>query len=105
MTIERLSHADLSDDRLLNEVRRLAEREPQAIAGRSPPSPSRCAMIASGAGLLVVVCLLHRALRLSEHAAYGRIEAARASRLYPALLKTLGTAILDADCSACLLLT
>ena len=56
----------------------------------SPPSPradARRLYLAEGCSSLFTYCT--QVLRLSEHAAYGRIEAARAARKYPVLLERL----------------
>ena len=98
MTIERLSHADLSDDELLNEVRRLAGAERRATArlvAALAGLDARRLYLGQGCPSLFVYCT--RVLRLSEHAAYGRIEAARASRRFPVLREMLAGRRSDAD--------
>src|SRR5918993_3439851 len=82
--------ADLSDEQLLTEVSRLAMHERQATAALI-----RCLMevdarrlyLPQGYSSLFAFCT--QALHLSEHAAYGRIEVARAARRLPALLPPL----------------
>ena len=82
--------ADLSDEQLLTEVSRLAMNERHAAAALI-----RCLMevdtrrlyLPQGYSSLFAFCT--QALHLSEHAAYGRIEVARAARRLPALLSHL----------------
>ena len=82
--------ADLSDEQLLTEVSRLAMDERHATA-----TLIRCLMevdarrlyLPQGYSSLFAFCT--QALHLSEHAAYGRIEVARAARRLPALLAHL----------------
>jgi hypothetical protein len=84
------SLADLSNDELLAEASRLAMRERQATAALI-----RCLMevdarrlyLPEGYASLFAFCT--QALHLSEHAALGRIEVARAARRLPALLAHL----------------
>src|SRR5687767_5590030 len=78
---------DLSDEQLLAEVSRLAMDERQATTALI-----RCLMevdarrlyLPQGYSSLFAFCT--QALHLSEHAAYGRIEVARAARRLPALV-------------------
>jgi hypothetical protein len=103
MTIEHLSHSDLSDDESLNEVRRLAGAERQATAhlvAVLAEIDARRLYLGQGCSSLFVYCT--RVLRLSEHAAYGRIEAARASRRFPVVLEMLASGELTLT-SLCLL--
>ena len=82
--------ADLSNDELLAEVSRLATRERRATAAliRSLMElDTRRLYLAEGCSSLFGFCT--KVLRLSEHAAYGRIEAARAARRFPAILDLL----------------
>ena len=82
--------ADLSDEQLLTEVSRLASNERHATT-----TLIRCLMevdarrlyLPQGYSSLFAFCT--QALHLSEHAAYGRIEVARAARRLPALLAHL----------------
>ena len=94
----------LSDDELLTELLRLAARERSADC-----ASDRCARgkwnarrlyLGQGCSSLFVYCT--RVLRLSEHAAYGRIEAARAARRFPVLLEVLESGELTLT-SICLL--
>src|SRR5918993_1669996 len=79
--------ADLSDEQLLAELSRLAMHERQATTALI-----RCLMevdarrlyLPQGYSSMFAFCT--QALHLSEHAAYGRIEVARAARRLPALL-------------------
>jgi hypothetical protein len=82
--------ADLSNEELLVEASRLAMCERRATAALI-----RCLMevdarrlyLAEGYSSLFTFCT--KALHLSEHAAFGRIEVARAARRLPALLAHL----------------
>ena len=84
------SLADLSNEELLAEASRLAMRERQVTAALI-----RCLMevdarrlyLPEGYASLFAFCT--EALHLSEHAALGRIEVARAARRLPALLAHL----------------
>ena len=84
------SLADLSNEELLAEASRLAMRERQATVALI-----RCLMevdarrlyLPEGYASLFAFCT--QALHLSEHAALGRIEVARAARRLPALLAHL----------------
>jgi hypothetical protein len=90
MTTQLSSHADLSDQQLVARVKRLAKLERQSTASLI------CALIefdgrrlylGEGCSSLFTYCT--QVLRLSEHAAYGRIEAARAGRHFPMILDLL----------------
>jgi hypothetical protein len=90
MTIRYLTHTHLSDQELLVEVASLAAAERTATArlvAALAEVDARRLYLGQGYSSLFVYCT--RALRLSEHAAYSRIEAARASRRFPALLERL----------------
>jgi hypothetical protein len=90
MTIERFAHTQLSDDDLLLETSRLAGAERAATArliAALAEVDARRLYLGEGCSSLFVYCT--RVLHLSEHAAYGRIEAARASRRCPVLLDML----------------
>ena len=79
--------ADLSNEELLAEVSRLAIRERQATAALIRclmEVDSRRLYLSEGYSSLFTYCT--QALHLSEHAALGRIEVARAARRLPALL-------------------
>ena len=89
MTI-RSSLAHLSDDELLVEVRRLAEHERQATArliASLAELDERRLYLGQGCSSLFTYCT--QILHLSEHAAYGRIEAARVARRFPVVLALL----------------
>jgi hypothetical protein len=90
MSKEPISPARLSDDQLLHEVQRLAGSErastTQLIAALAEVDARRL-YLSQGYASLFAYCT--RVLRLSEHEAYGRIEAARASRRFPILLPML----------------
>jgi HNH endonuclease len=81
---------DLSDRDLLTEVERLTERERcatgQLIAALAELDARRL-YLGEGCSSLFTYCT--QVLRLSEHAAYGRIEAARAARRFPVILELL----------------
>jgi hypothetical protein len=80
----------LSDDHLLRHIERLAVDERtvtvQLIAALAELD-GRQLYLAAGCSSLFTYCT--QVLRLSEHAAYGRIEAARAARRYPIVLELL----------------
>jgi hypothetical protein len=80
----------LSDRELLEEVQTLATRERDATArliASLIELDSRRLYLGQGCSSLFTYCT--RVLRLSEHAAYGRIEAARAARRFPVILEEL----------------
>ena len=82
--------AHLSDDELLEEVRRLAQGERQATAqliASLAELDARRLYLGQGCSSLFTYCT--QVLRLSEHAAYGRIEAARAARRFPVVVELL----------------
>ena len=82
--------AHLSDDELLEEVRRLAGGERQATAqliASLAELDARRLYLGQGCSSLFTYCT--QVLRLSEHAAYGRIEAARAARRFPVVVELL----------------
>jgi hypothetical protein len=90
MTPAQLSFDALSDDQLLDEARRLAERERAATADLL-----RCLMevdarrlyLREGCASLFTYCT--QVLHLAEGAAYNRIEAARAARRFPPVLEAI----------------
>jgi hypothetical protein len=90
MTITLSALARLSDAALLDEVTRLAQRERDAsaalIASLSEIDQRRL-YLGQGCSSLFAYCT--HVLRLSEHAAYRRIEAARAARRFPVVLDLL----------------
>ena len=80
----------LSDAALLAQVTALAERERQATAeliASLAELDARRLYLGAGYSSLFTYCT--RVLHLSEHAAYGRIEAARAARRFPTILGLL----------------
>src|SRR4051812_27643140 len=83
----------LSDRELLEEVQTLATREREATArliASLMELDSRRLYLGEGCSSVFTYCT--QVLRLSEHAAYGRIEAARAARRFPILLERLADA-------------
>jgi hypothetical protein len=81
---------DLSDEQLLNDVKDAATRERNATAhliALLAEMDARQLYLGQGYSSLFVYCT--QCLRLSEHAAYGRIEAARAARRFPLVLESL----------------
>src|SRR4026209_548047 len=90
------SAAVLSDGDLLVRVEALARRE----RGDTVEPPVHLAEldrrrlhVGRGYGSLFSFCT--QGLRLSEHAAYNRIEAARATRRFPAILERLASGALN----------
>lgn len=84
--------AHLSDEDLLVEVSRLAEHERDATAhliASLAELDARRLYLGQGCSSLFTYCT--QVLRLSEHAAYGRIEAARVARRFPVILELLAT--------------
>ncbi len=82
--------ADPSDLDLLSEVKTLAHREREAIArliASLAELDARRLYLDEGCSSLFTYCT--QVLCLSEHAAYGRIDAARAARRCPAILDLL----------------
>jgi hypothetical protein len=81
----------LSDAQVLEAVQRLATSERRATAAlvrALAELDERRLYLAEGFSSLFGYCT--QVLHLSEHAAYGRIEAARAGRRYPLVLALLG---------------
>src|SRR5258705_815595 len=81
---------DLSDEQLLNAVKEAAALERKATASLIAllaEMDTRRLYLGQGYSSLFVYCT--QCLRLSEHAAYGRIEAARAARRFPLVLDSL----------------
>ncbi len=98
----------LSDQELLAEVTALAGRERQATAqliAALAEVDSRRLYLGEGCSSLFTYCT--QVLRLSEHAAYGRIEAARLARRFPHVLDLLadGSVTLTTVCLLAPLLT
>jgi len=79
--------AHLSDDALISRVKHLAAREREATAlliAHLAELDVRRLYLGEGCSSLFTYCT--QVLHLSEHAAYGRIEAARAARRFPIIL-------------------
>jgi len=82
--------AQLSNDELLARVKHLATREREvttALIVHLAELDARRLYLAEGCSSLFVYCT--QVLHLSEHAAYGRIAAARAARKFPVILERL----------------
>jgi 5-methylcytosine-specific restriction endonuclease McrA len=80
-------NALLSDAELLNEVKRLTGNERQAtsrLIAALGELDARRLYLGEGCSSLFTYCT--QVLHLSEHAAYGRIEAARAARKWPLII-------------------
>ncbi|MDP9203244.1 MAG: HNH endonuclease [Gemmatimonadota bacterium] len=95
--------AQLADNELLAEVKRLAERELEATAdliATLAELDARRLYLGEGCSSLFSYCT--RVLHLSEHAAYGRIEAARATRRHPVVLDMLAAGLVNLT-TVCLL--
>jgi hypothetical protein len=90
MNSELLNHACLSDADLLMEVGRLIRHEREATArliAALGEVDVRRLYLGEGCSSLFTYCT--QVLHMSEHAAYGRIEAARAARKWPVVLELL----------------
>lgn len=84
------SLGDLTDAELLARVKHCAQDERQATAeliATLAEVDARRLYLGEGCSSLFTYCT--QVLRLSEHAAYGRIEAARAARRFPVILELL----------------
>jgi hypothetical protein len=84
------SFTQLSNHELLAEVKRLAGCERQAtvqLMASLTEVDARRLYLGEGCASLFTYCT--QVLHLSEHAAYGRIEAARAARRFPRILDLL----------------
>jgi hypothetical protein len=95
--------AQLSDKELLAEVKRLAEHERAATAdliATLAELDARRLYLGEGCSSLLSYCT--HVLHLSEHAAYGRIEAARATRRHPVILDMLAAGLVNLT-TVCLL--
>ena len=80
----------LTDEQLLSRLKSAASREREATAhliALLAEMDARKLYLAEGYASLFVYCT--RCLHLSEHSAYGRIEAARAARKFPIVLELL----------------
>jgi hypothetical protein len=89
-TGDAMDHAALSDNEVLLQVRRLASRERTATAeliSMLGELDARGLYLGEGCSSLFTYCT--QVLHISEHAAYGRIEAARAARQWPVVLGLL----------------
>jgi 5-methylcytosine-specific restriction endonuclease McrA len=94
ITISPLAH--LSDEELLVEVSRLAEHERHATAhliASLAELDARRLYLGQGCSSLFTYCT--QVLRLSEHAAYGRIEAARVAQRFPVILELLAKGLVN----------
>jgi hypothetical protein len=90
MTTSSPSFATLTDADLLAQVTRLASAERHAtvqLIAALAELDARRLYLGQGCSSLFTYCT--QVLHLSEHAAYGRIEAARAARRFPVLLERL----------------
>ena len=90
MTPAILSVDHMSDQELLRLVERAAASERRAtvhLIALLMELDARKLYLAEGCSSLFTYC--RQVLHLSEHAAYGRIEAARAARRFPAILERL----------------
>jgi 5-methylcytosine-specific restriction endonuclease McrA len=90
MTIPNSALTHLSNDDLLNEVKRLAQDERNVTArliASLAELDARRLYLGEGCSSLFTYCT--HILHLSEHAAYGRIEAARAARRFRSILELL----------------
>lgn len=84
------SFSTLTDPDLIAEVKRLARAERSATAAlvaSLAEMDARRLYLSEGCSSLFTYCT--RVLHLSEHAAYARIEAARAARRFPVVLEVL----------------
>src|SRR6476620_12501138 len=92
-----------SDKELLAEVKRLTEHERVATAdliATLAELDARRLYLGEGCSSLFSYCT--QVLHLSEHAAYGRIEAARAGRRHPVILDMLAAGLVNLT-TVCLL--
>ena len=95
--------AQLSNEDLMARVKHLAGRERAVtmdLIAHLAELDARRLYLAEGCASLFTYCT--QILQLSEHAAYGRIEAARASRKFPLILEGLGDGSLNLT-TVCLL--
>src|ERR687898_1301035 len=96
------SFHDFSDRELLSGVSRLAASEREATArlvASLAEVDARRLYLSEGCSSLFTYCT--QVLHLSEHAAYARIEAARAGRRFPLIMERLidGSLTLTSVCS------
>jgi hypothetical protein len=90
MMTRTISPAELTNQELLEDIKRLAAREREATAaliGALIELDTRKLYLGEGCSSLFTYCT--QVLHLSEHAAYGRIEAARTARRFPLVLELL----------------
>lgn len=90
MTTNHLSLAHLPNDLVIAEVARLSTAERQATAqlvAALAEFDARRLYLGEGCSSMFTYCT--SMLHLSEHAAYSRIEAARAGRRFPLVLELL----------------
>jgi hypothetical protein len=90
MTESLFVHDRIPDDELVAEVKRLAGCERQATAqliAALAELDARRLYLGQGCSSMFTYCT--QVLRLAEHAAYNRIEAARAARRFPVILTLL----------------
>jgi 5-methylcytosine-specific restriction endonuclease McrA len=86
-------HEQLSDAELIAETSRLATSEQQAtsrLVSALAEFDARRLYLGQGCSSMFTYCT--RVLHLAEHAAYNRIEAARAARRFPSILTLLARA-------------
>jgi hypothetical protein len=96
MNTQLASIAALSDTRLLAQVKHLAQHERKATAtlvAHLAVLDERRLYLGEGCSSLFSYCA--RVLHLSESAAYGRIQAARAARRFPVVLEKLAGGALN----------
>src|SRR5687767_5089012 len=90
MMMDIVALVQLSDDDLVAHVKRSAgdeRRATAALVAALSELDARKLYLREGCSSLFAYCT--RVLHLSEHAAYGRIEAARAVRRFPVVLERL----------------
>jgi len=96
MNTQLVSIAALSNAQLLAQVRRLTQHERTATAtlvAHLAVLDERRLYLGEGCSSLFTYCT--RILHLSEHAAYGRIQAARSVRRFPVVLEELAAGRLN----------
>jgi len=96
MNTQLASIAALSNAQLLAQVRRLTQHERTATAtlvAHLAVLDERRLYLGEGCSSLFTYCT--RILHLSEHAAYGRIQAARSVRRFPVVLEELAAGRLN----------
>ena len=95
MSTTTLSFSDMSNTDLVHELKRLAAVERQATARLVAclmELDARRLYLGEGCSSLFTYCT--QVLHLSEHAAYGRIEAARTARKFPIVLELFASGTL-----------